>query len=340
MSYSPLWAIAGILLIVLALFDFHTTTTSLKGAGFLSGRLSGLVWKCFRSLLARGSHRRLAAAGPFLLLLLFLTWVSLCWLGWFLVFCGSEGAVVNANTREPAALGERLYFAGYSLTTIGYGDYVPPSMPWQLAGVLAGLNGFFLISLSITYMAPVVSASVEKRRLSLLIHCLGATPGEIIDRACKGGDLSLLAGQLENIAGALAEVSEKHRAYPVLHYFHNDTPATALPLSLASLGEAVTLADFAFPERSETARLRMHSMLTVLDHYLATLERAFIHAPASPPPLPDLEAIEALEKSPRGKEEILAYLEGPAQRRRKLLLAHVLDDGWSWRDAQGYETKD
>ena len=63
-----------------------------------------------------------AQAGVTILLVSIALWLILTWLGWSLVFAASANAVVDATTAAPATIGQRVYFAGYTLLTLGNGD--------------------------------------------------------------------------------------------------------------------------------------------------------------------------------------------------------------------------
>lgn len=152
--------IVGILLITLADYDAIKTTLSASHSGPLTNRSISTVWTLLLALHQRHRcHRVLSAAGPWLTVGLMTVWLLLALAGWWLLFCSTEDAVVNATTKAPANDVERLYYAGYTWTTLGYGDFVPGSDTWRLAPPLAAANGFFLFTLTITYMLSIIAAS-------------------------------------------------------------------------------------------------------------------------------------------------------------------------------------
>ena len=79
---------------------------------------------------------------------------------------GTEGAVVCSTTKHPAEWPETIYFVGYTLTTLGTGDFVPSGTWWDLLSVLATFSGLALVTLSITYAIPVIQAVAQKRTLA------------------------------------------------------------------------------------------------------------------------------------------------------------------------------
>lgn len=198
MWYSPGWAVIGTALVLFSIYDFYVTTVTVSGSGPLSKRLARGLW-----VLALWWHRRkpahglLAAGGPLIMLIMIATWFALCWLGWFLIFCGSETAVVAASTDVPANIVERAFYAGYTITTIGYGNFQAPNAVGQFGSILGGLNGLFLVTLAITYSIPVISASVEKRKLSAQIHSLGESTNALVETGRDDTSCSFLTSQLQ-----------------------------------------------------------------------------------------------------------------------------------------------
>lgn len=144
MTFSLVWPILGTLLVAFTVYDFYVTTVTLKGGGALSKWFSNMFWKGFLWLHRRSvGSRTLSSAGPVILLMTILMWFGLCWFGWFLIFCGTDTAVVNAQTLLPASGIERFYYAGFTLTTVGYGDFSTPNPTGQVASIIAGFNGLF-----------------------------------------------------------------------------------------------------------------------------------------------------------------------------------------------------
>lgn len=55
-------------------------------------------------------------------------------------------AVRDAANGEPAGLVDRLYFTGYTVFTLGNGDFKPGSGIWQIATGAAAGTGLFLVT--------------------------------------------------------------------------------------------------------------------------------------------------------------------------------------------------
>lgn len=331
MAFSVLWACLGGLLVSLALFDFYTTTMTLKGGGPLSSRLPHRLWRLCLHLHQRvGAPRLLSAAGPSLLLLMILVWFGLCWLGWLLIFSASAEAVVNADTLVPATWVERLYFAGYTLTTVGYGDFKANTSAAQIAAVFAGFNGLFLLTLAITYSMPILSASATRRQIALQINILGRNPDEIITRHNEQGSFSFLASQLQQLNTQIAAVSQQHLAYPILHYFHDNRRSHALPLNIACLQEACTAILFAFPQLPYATRAQLEATQAVIDDFVDNVRPVVAEQRTDIPKPPACTGLESLSQAERTSLEVREYMQ--SQQRRRLLLGLIESDGWDWDD--------
>jgi hypothetical protein len=108
-----------------------------------------------------------------------LTWVLGLWAGWSLVFGGS-GSIVEATSRRPAGASDVVYYAGFTIFTLGTGDFVAADPGWRITTAIASFSGLFLITLAITYLISIVSALVNRRALAVQILGLGTSPGDIV----------------------------------------------------------------------------------------------------------------------------------------------------------------
>lgn len=331
MTYATLWPLLGTFLLGVAIYDFYTTTMTLKGGGPLSRHLSYWLWFVFLRIQRLGNGRRLLpSAGPVILLLMIIIWFSLCWAGWVMIFSANEFAVVDAKTLEPATFLERVYYAGYTLTTIGYGDFKASSEAYQIASIISGFNGLFLVTLAITYSIPILSASAERRQLSLLIHSLGESTEEIIRTGYSDGSFHFLNQQLQQLNEKIASVSQNHLAYPVLHYFHDPYQAHALPLNLTRLQEAITIIRFAFPDIRPECAAQLNMTRKVIENFLANMEIIFTRDKVSIPGPPPLTTIENIPGCDKTANEIAQFMKNHSQRER--LHKYIISDGWSWKD--------
>lgn len=239
---------AGIALVAVVLADiFLTVLYARGGAGLLTPYLNSATWWLFRGLggaLPSGGARLMSFAGPMILVLTIVVWVLLLVLGFALVAWPALGsAIKTSHGSTPTDFGAALYYSGYTLTTLGFGDLVPKTGGYRLLTVFIAATGFSVLTLSLTYFMSVYSALVERNTFALKLHHSTAEtgdPAEWLARLGAGGKLDAAAStQVDNIASHMLRLLETHHAYPVLHYFRAPEPEYAMArLGLLALGTA------------------------------------------------------------------------------------------------------
>jgi hypothetical protein len=347
---SALLLAVGALLVALGLFDALRTAIAVGGGGPLTNRLAHGLWHATLRWHRRGRqqsegtggghHRLLARVGPTVLLGIVLTWVVLLIAGYFLMFSADPSSVVRASGAQPPAdFFERLYFAGFSVSTLGTGDFIPDGDAARMLTVFASLSGFFMMTLTVTYAMPVISAVVAKRRLASSIAGLGLTPAEILHGGWDGESLASLEQPLVNLASQIERHTQRHLAYPVLHIFHVAQPRAAAEPRIAALSEALRLMRH-LPEEAQPPPAAMRSAQSAIDGFLRLARSSFV-PPEQQHDAPDRPVVEPLRTAglpiPPEKgtvEDDKRKGEGISQqkRRRRLLRALVEDDGWTWAD--------
>lgn len=321
----------GFCLIALASLDIAVTTLTTHGAGPLSSRLMQWLWAMLIG--SKGGRRQalLPRGGLIVLTVALLTWVLLLWGGWSAVFWGSGGAIVDTRTGTPAEGLTYVYYAGFTLFTLGLGDYKPVGSLWQVLTAVCAANGLLALTLSVTYLVPVMSAAAEKRRLALTIAALGGTPSETLRRHWDGNGFGPLGTALAQLTPALILNGQQHLAYPAIHYFHSPVPAASLPLRLAALDDMLTMlqhgvAPSARPPEPVLLQARF-AVTTLLD----ALRSAHISPADAPAPAPSLgqlaQAGIPVVAADRFEQAVAAHSD-----RRRLMRSLVENDGWTWDD--------
>ncbi len=325
--------IVGFALLATVSADVLVTTLTVRGGGFLTNRISAWIWHSATKIHRHNTnHRLLAGAGLLLILGMVLIWYLCTWTAWSLIFCSFSNAIVNSSNQEPASIWGRIYFVAYTITTLGRGDYQPSSTFWHLLTGLAAANGFFLVTLSIAYLFPVVSAATEKRILAVHISCLGGTADEILTKAWNGKDFGNLDQHLINLTPSIVSLGEKHLTYPVLHYFHTPLRSRCLPLSIAALDEATSLLQYAIPLENRPDTSSLIPIRRSCAAFLTTLRSDYIKPSKREPSLIPLKL---LRNKGIPTVDDGSYIKAFTQinKRRRLLLALVENDGWSWNAA-------
>lgn len=323
MSYVVL--LLGVLFVVAVAYDIIQTALRLgQRGGPLTLRLASYLWRA-----ALRAPRLLQVAGVLILLTIVSVWVLFSWLGWSLVFAAFERSVVSSDTGAPADLVGKIYFAGYTIFTLGNGDYQPVG-GWRILTVVASAGGLMIVTLSITYLVPLLSAVVEKRALAGRISLMGRSIQEVVRKlASLGGDE--VKQEISSFPEHLLLLKERHLAYPVLHYFQSRERDNAIAPSLAVLNEALHVvcdgtvdADPSLELAAEKFRCGTGRLLTSLEPWFVTEE------PAAPDP-PPLETVVGSDLRLRDHAEFLARVSRGGKLRGQLRWM-VQDTGWSWED--------
>ena len=324
-------AVLGLVLDVL-----WTVAAAGSGAGFLSGRLSALMWRVALRLGRTPDgprHALLARAGVSVVVGVLLVWILLVWAAWWLVFCASDGAVRRAATQEPATALERAQFVGASIFTLGSQTFSSGAGAWQFATVGTTASGVVFVTLAITYLVPVASAVAERRQFAAYVSSLGGLPEEIVTSSWTGDGFGSLPQHLVALTPMVHLLGERHLAYPVLHYFHAERERTSAASSVVLLDEAVTLLRRGVGEDVRPDPAALEPLAEAIGLFLDTMQSAFISQARTPLPPSDLDALRRAGIPTVDDERFKEAMEDEEARRCQLA-SLLADDGWSidnWR---------
>ncbi|MDX1583678.1 MAG: hypothetical protein R3338_08765, partial [Thermoanaerobaculia bacterium] len=272
-------------------------------------------------------------AGPAVMTSVVFTWIVGLWLGWFLILSADVNAVVETATDVPAGLMSRFYFTGFSVVTLGIGDYKPGTGFAQIVTILASMSGFYVFTLAIAYAAPVLNAVVSNRHLSGYVTSLGATGEEILINAWDGKGLGTLEQHLTGLTSQILLMGRRYLAYPVLHYFHARDRSMEISLSLATLHDALMIIEHGIKDDVPISPATTRPLRKAF-HALLRGERIQFADPAeTSPPLPTLSILADHGIPVVDQSQFLERTEH-LRNDRKTLLGFVDRRGWSWDDLQ------
>ena len=323
MSY--VYLIIGLLVLAVAIFDLIASTLSVKINGPLAPVVRKIVWRL---------GRRISFAGPLILLSMAAVWIGLLWIGWTLVFVGAAEAVVESTTSAPGTFWDRLYFAGYSVGTLGLGDFVPEGRIWQILTVLCTFSGLVLITLIVTYYTAVVGAVAQKQHLASLIGALGRSAEDIVVRAWDGARFQGLEVVLSQVASMVFLHARRHGAYPDIHYFQAPAADRAISVQVARLFDAVVLLQHALPEAHKPSPVSLHLASQSLHALVDALHPGFIDPASEAPPPPGIDETGAAGLSLEAGALAAAFEKEEVRRTRRLLRGFVEGDGFLWSDVE------
>lgn len=323
----------GLVLLGVLFFDLLSTTIVVgRAGGVISKQLGRAIWAVGLAVHRRiGRAAVLQACSYLILTAIIAAWTALLWTAWTLIFLASPTAVVDAETLLPATLWERTYFIGFTITTLGVGDYTPGTDLWRNLTPVVALTGFLVVSLTVTYLLSVASAAVTQRRLALRIAAAGETPYALLTNRWDGSRFVGLEAFLRDLESDLARSSQQHLAYPILLWFHSAERRTALPLGLATLSEALTLLEFGVAASARPRQGRIRAVRFMVDDMLRSTESIHSQPHDEPPPPCLLDPLRAagIDVVPEASWRDAVRSLGTMRRR---LRGFVESDGWQWRD--------
>ncbi len=340
------WVFAPVGLVVLGIVILDILWTTLwvdGGSGPLSSRLTTGVWRGLRRLSSQ-DDRLLSAAGPLILTLTLVQWIALLWLGWTFLFAADQTSLISTHTGEPADWTGHLYYVAYTMFTNGNGDYMPTSGTWEIASSFTTATGMAFVTLGISYVLTVLGAVTQKRSFASDIMGLGTSPEAFIEAGWNGETFDGLELPLESVATQLSELAAKHKAYPILHYYHSEQAERAAAMAVPVLDDALLVLEHAVDPADQPDPVLLTRARSSTDSYLDTLETAFIDPAAETPPHPSLETVRTAGVPTKDDGSYERAVRETEARRRKLL-GVVRADAWRWptgsldrdRDRDGHD---
>ncbi|MGM0767255.1 MAG: ion channel [Pseudomonadota bacterium] len=328
MGNSQLLLAGGAVIIVVIMLDVVWTTLTTQGSGPIARLVTVGTDKIAKTALSIGGSRTvLTPVGPLAIILLSSIWLFSLWLGWVLVFSALPFGVVESPGGAPASLTERIYFVGFTLSTLGVGDLTPEGRVPMLLTVLASFNGLVLVTLVITYAVPLVQAAVMRRQLAFSISLLGGSPQEIAWVAWQKDNRQSFDDALETIASDVIQCAEQRVAYPMLDLFYDRKACFSLGLQLATLDEALNLLECGMQPEYRSQSLSGAKIRKVIAHYI---NRVYIHAGEANvviPPLPNAPLLYK-QRVPL-LDNLVPAFETLSGRRLRLHML-VRREGWDW----------
>ena len=320
---------AGVVLLALVVVDLlWTTLWADGGAGPMSARLSNALGQPIRRA---GSSRStiVSLAGPLVLVASLVTWVAVLWAGWTLIFGAADNSLRNTTDGRTASSPGRFYYVGYAMFTMGNGDFKPVGGFWQVLTGLTTASGMLLVTLAVSYVLSVLGAVAQKRSFAGTVKGFGTSGAEVVRSGWNGRDLHDLDLPLSALASDASSLADKHKTYPILHYYHSSTPQNASALAVATLDDALTLIRYGTQDAALYNAAVVENTRSSVSSYLTTLHQALIKPAEDTPPAPSLHSLRAAGIPTVDDADFADSLRTLEDRRRRLL-GVVRADAWSW----------
>jgi hypothetical protein len=250
MAANVLSIVIGAALVLLTMNDVFQSVIVPRAVGrhfrmsFYAWRWAWKIWPALAWKAAGGSDERredfLAVFAPGMLIGLLVMWGTLLVLGYGAILWGLRGGLAPAiHSYGPAA-----YFAGTSLTTIGFGDVVGRSAGTRFFSIVAGATGLAFFAILTAYLFALFASFQARETFVVMLGARTGTPPSGVDLLAIAGytrttddlDPLMLDGQRWT-----AQVMESHLAYTVLAYFRSSHDYQSWVGTLGTLLDAATL---------------------------------------------------------------------------------------------------
>lgn len=338
---SWLTFITGLAVYALVMWDVLKTTISMHGGGPLTNAIVKVANYLISAPPAKfdedtnGSLRvRFFARYSALILTcaLFATWFFGLALGLTLALASAPGGITESSGVGEITFLEQLYFISASVTTAGFGDYIPTSDAWRGYTILTAASGLVVTSLGISYVINLVGAVLDQRRLARSIVDLGSSQRDILAAFYDGESFAPFGNTLQSLADNVLGHVERHLAYPMIHYVRANDNRDCLPAAIALLDETLTVLLYSVPRERQPNLGTLFMARRALTAYLENLRDIYIDDTQTAPPWPDLAFLLSLwQIVPEQRERAVSPDQREALRRRRTLVrAAVQSQGLSW----------
>jgi len=282
----------GVILLFITATDLINTSLSVRGAGFISKRLSKSIWNLLLIINKKMGRRKvLEIGGAVILVSILINWLLLIWISASLLFISCPDSLMNVETNSPTTVVNKIFFTGYTLSTLGLGDIEPEGNFWDILTSTLSFTGLILISIAITYLIPVVSAEIMKRKISVFINTLGGSVEEILLNYWNGKDFKELEQPFIPLIDSIILHAQNHKAYSVLHFFHSSDRKEAFVLNITNLDEALTVLLHNISKEQQPSYNVLIRLRKAISSYLVTLPATYITPGKKTPPIPILAAL-------------------------------------------------
>ncbi|MDV6031490.1 MAG: two pore domain potassium channel family protein [Phycisphaera sp. RhM] len=192
-----------------------------------AGPITTTINRCFHFVIRTRVFQRSGLtvfSGPLLLVAHATCWATLLLFGVALIVWPQlgNGIIENGSETTDDSFLTAIYYSGFSITTLGVGDFVPRSGWTKLVTITSSSLGFSFFTLVLAYVLSIYSALARRNQFACEIDYRTQRTGDTLaylQPHILADDWTLLNQDLYSIASNLAELLESHHFYPALHYF-------------------------------------------------------------------------------------------------------------------------
>jgi len=279
---SLLCTVFGLLLTSAAIFE---TWMAVLYPRAVTGPITAVTYRIYHHISQRvlgPKSTLLLFSGPALIVTQAMVWATLLLIGVSLIVWPQLGVgIVNSNApATETSLFAAVYYAGFSVTTLGVGDLVPQTTFARLVTITAAAIGFSFFTLVLAYIISVYSALGRRNQFASEIDYRTGRTGDTLaylQPHLASVDRALLNQDLCDLASKLADLLESHHFYPALHYFRFSEPRYAMSRMLRFCLETASLLRAIHELHSEESSVNPEPIERLWHASLQTLEDAKKH---------------------------------------------------------------
>lgn len=243
-----LFVLSGVAVVGLVLYDVFASVVvprAVQRGWRVSALLVRLTWRLWRrvGISIEPPQRReafLSIFAPWTLILLFGVWVAGLICGYGLILYGLKAQI----HPQLDSFGSAAYYAGTSLLTIGYGDFVATDGPARFFSLAAAATGLATVAIVLTFLFSLFAWFQRREVFVVTLDARAGAPPSGVALLETHAKLVLLddlprlfvEGQTWS-----AQVLDSHLAYPILSYFRSSHIDVSWISSLGALLDAATL---------------------------------------------------------------------------------------------------
>jgi hypothetical protein len=311
----------GAAMALFVMIDAVRTTINLTDT---AGPIARNVVRLGRRIVRTLPKRARSTAGLFITVGVVVSWTVGLWLSWSVALLDPTVELLRAADGTPVGVLETMYFAGFSVFTLGTGDIEAATNTGRFVSIAASATGLFTVTLEVTYLLSLTRAVSHERKTARQAYALGGDVATIVQRAYRDRSFAGVEPLLFQLAADISHLAEQHRMFPVLHDVLPRERQLALGPSLLALSDAVDAMHLA-PDGDAALGVLAYAQVTeAMDGLVARLPpRAEL---PEAPPAPDVHDL--LGRAGCAVERQLAF-DPSTDRRRRGLYALAVEEGWT-----------
>jgi len=267
---------AGLLVVLVALWDIFHTLWHPGGFGRIARWVFQLVWRATKYVLPRHTRQ---LAGPIGILGTVMSWTGLVAIGWMLVYLPHmpQGFYFGSALRpeQSSDVLAALYLSLVTVATLGFGDIVPANPVLRLLTPFQALLGFVLLTAAISWILQVYPALGRRRSVAKRLSILRSRSStDVVAR----GDACVASRMLEAVTDGVIQAETDFLQYAESYYFLEEDEELSLA---ANLPHALKMAEAGARSSSREVRLAADMLTAAVESLALRLDRTYLKSGSS-----------------------------------------------------------